>query len=431
MKKHSRSLLSAFLLALSIAASLSAAPLPTSTNPLPSAGKMVTFDDRMAMIAQLQPAFGGLVFENGAMTVVTTRPELGVSALRTAITSVLGDPRLRTLPMKARAGEYTFLQLYDWSQRLPAIFEVQGVRSFDIDEGKNRLRIGVEDEGVRQPVEKRLLELGIPLEAVVLEKTEQAVFTATLRDNFRNIIGGLHIDYPVSYCTLGFNTIYNGQPAFATNGHCSNNWGVGNDQTPFWQNTRYDSAEYIGNEVAESRVFNNAVDPRCPTSANLCKWSDLSFGSYIPAYHNQQAYGHIARPTQRTQWGGGSLTIAMPNFTIMITNEALFPFTGETVDKVGRTTGWTYGQVTATCQTTSVYDFNSGKSYYMVCHHNVNAGVGGGDSGSAVFYYDAASGNATMTGQLFGGIGSTTFLFSPLNNMQSEFGNIITTAYGW
>lgn len=430
MKKTNRPLLSTLLLALSLSASLSAAPLPTSTDPLPPAGKMITFDDRMAMIAQLQPAFGGLVFENGAMTVVTTRPELGVSALRSAITSVLGDARLRTMPMKARAGEYTFLQLYDWSKRLPAIFEVQGVLSFDIDEAKNRLRIGVEDEGVRQPLEKRLLELDIPLEAVVLEKTERAVFAATLQDDFRSIIGGLHIDYPASYCTLGFNTIYNGQPAFATNGHCSNNWGVGNDQTPYWQNTRNVSTEYIGNEVAEARVFNNAVDSRCPTSANQCKWSDLSFGSYIPAFHNQQAYGHIARPTQRTQWGG-SLTIAMPNFTIMITNEALFPFQGETVDKVGRTTGWTYGQVTATCQTTPVFDGNSGKTFYMVCHHNVNAGVGGGDSGSSVFYYDAANGTATMTGQLFGMAGPTTFLFSPLNNMQSEFGNIVTTAYGW
>jgi hypothetical protein len=127
------------------------------------------------------------------------------------------------------------------------------------------------------------------------------------------------------------------------------------------------------------------------------------------------------------------VTIAwrLPNFSIMITNEALFPFQGDTVDKVGRTTGWTYGQVTGTCQTGGVYDSNSGKTYYLVCYHTANAGVGGGDSGSAVFYYDAVNGTATMTGQLFGSSGSTTFLFSPLNNMQSEFGNIVTTAYGW
>jgi hypothetical protein len=425
VKKLNQSLLFTFLLAfLSI-------PLFAATPSLPAGGKMVTYDDKLAMIAQLDPTFAGLVFEDGNLTVVrTTAADLGLTTLRSAITSVLGDPRLRTAPMKVRKGQYNFLQLYDWSKSLTKIFDLDGVYSFDIDEAQNRLRIGVQDEGVRQPLEKRLLDLGIPLEAVVLEKIERPVFAATLQDNFRMIIGGLHIDYPVSYCTLGFNTIYNGQPAFATNGHCSNNWGVGNDQTPFWQNTRYDTSEYIGNEVAESMVFSNATDSRCPTSANQCKWSDLSFGSYISSYQTQQSYGHIARPIQRTQWGG-SVTIASPNFSIMITNEALFPFQGDTVDKVGRTTGWTYGQVTGTCQTGGVYDANSGKTYYLVCYHTANAGVGGGDSGSAVFYYDAVNGTATMTGQLFGSSGSTTFLFSPLNNMQSEFGNIVTTAYGW
>ncbi len=75
-------------------------------------------------------------------------------------------------------------------------------------------------------------------------------------------------------------------------------------------------------------------------------------------------------------------------------------------------------------------------SYYFVCTDVAHGGIGPGDSGSSVFYFDASSGNGSWTGQAFAGNTPgangfyTNFLFSPLNNIQSEFGTIPATIYG-
>jgi hypothetical protein len=52
---------------------------------------------RRIEVAQLDPTFAGLGSEDGGLTVVTTgAADLDLTTLRSAITSVLGDPRLQT-----------------------------------------------------------------------------------------------------------------------------------------------------------------------------------------------------------------------------------------------------------------------------------------------------------------------------------------------
>lgn len=390
----------------------------------------VTFDDLLAEVGRLEPAFGGISLTEGRLSVVMTDTARDLATLRAALGSILRDHRFETGPLDVRQGDYSFLQLYAWSLKLPAFFSIEGVFSIDIDEAQNRLKVGIRDDSVREAIETELAWVGIPSEAVIFEVREPAVFALSLREEVRMIIGGVQIDFPLANapCTLGFNTIYNGQRVFATNGHCSS-WTVSGDGTPYWQPTRNLERFYVGNELVESRVIGNADDPRCPVGAQ-CKWSDLSLGAYIPAYETQQSYGHIARTIDRTRYGG-SVTVDLSYPSIPIESENLFPLQGETVDKVGRTTGWTYGPVLSTCETTGIFDSLSGRTIYLVCHHTVDAGVNGGDSGSAVFTYNPTTKYGTMAGQLFGRRGTTVFLFSPLNNMQAEFGNLITTIYGW
>jgi hypothetical protein len=92
---------------------------------------------------------------------------------------------------------------------------------------------------------------------------------------------------------------------------------------------------------------------------------------------------------------------------------------GQLVAKVGRTTGWTEGDVFLTCADTPVASSNITR----LCQTHVNAGVGGGDSGSPVFLRRVDSSLAALVGILWGGnFQGTVFVFSPVENIERDFG---------
>ena len=119
--------------------------------------------------------------------------------------------------------------------------------------------------------------------------------------------------------------------------------------------------------------------------------------------------GSLARTTGPNN---GSITI---NGSFTITGEGSATV-GQTVNKVGRTTGWTQGLVTNTCVNTGV----SGSNIVQLCQTFVSAGVGGGDSGSPVF---RGTSSVTLVGILWGGNSSgTQFVYSPIANIEQELG---------
>ena len=130
--------------------------------------------------------------------------------------------------------------------------------------------------------------------------------------------------------------------------------------------------------------------------------------------------GFIARPT-----GLGSLTIA-GQFRIVSEGPSTV---GATVNKVGRTTGWTQGQVTATGVTANVF----GSLITQVCQDMVSAGVGGGDSGPPVFAI-ASGTDVQLRRILWGGtLDGVQFVYSPIANIEraDELGPIATCAAGF
>jgi hypothetical protein len=125
--------------------------------------------------------------------------------------------------------------------------------------------------------------------------------------------------------------------------------------------------------------------------------------------------GGIAKTTGANN---GSLTI---NGSFSITAEGS-AVVGDVVNKIGRTTGWTQGAVSATCVNTGV----SGSNIVQLCQTFVDAGVGGGDSGSDVFAQTGTS-SATLLGILWGGNSSgTLFVYSPITNIEQELGPLTT-----
>jgi hypothetical protein len=297
-------------------------------------------------------------------------------------------------------------------QRLLPLFELAGVVFTDADETSGRLVVGVMDRGVEGLVRGQLGRLGVPSESVDLVETESIVRVATLRDKVRPVVAGLQIRFSQYVCTLGFNAMLGSTAGYVTASHCSTRQGEV-DGTQYYQPLNQVPDEFIGTEVADPAFFRSADG--CPRGRR-CRYSDSNFsaGDSAVAF----TLGGIARTTGPNN---GSLEI-VGEFSISGEGAAIV---GQTANKVGRTTGWTQGQVTRTCVNTGV----SASNIVLLCQdfvENTVQIVAGGDSGSPVFRL-SNSGRATLLGNLWGGNSSGTLLvYSPIANIERELGPLTT-----
>jgi hypothetical protein len=312
--------------------------------------------------------------------------------------------QLRVLPAR-----YDWAQLERWfTQASAEVLGVAGSVFVDADESSNRVLIGVE-RGAAAKIRGVVERLGIPAGAVIVRETEPIRFAATLRDRIRPIVGGLQINFPGFLCTLGFNAIHNGQSSFITNSHCTDTQG-GVDDTPYWQPLESVDPVQIGTEVDDPEYVRGTGANGCPRGRR-CRFSDASRAAYAPGI--DFTLGTLA---QTTGPNNGSIDIS-GSFDIVAEGSASV---GQTVNKVGRTTGWTQGAVTNTCVNTGVL----GSNILQFCQTFVSAGVGAGDSGSPVFI--EARRGVTLVGILWGGSGSTSFVYSPISNIEQELGALTT-----
>jgi hypothetical protein len=184
-----------------------------------------------------------------------------------------------------------------------------------------------------------------------------------------------------------------------------------------------DDCRWIGDPVPREPVF--------------CRYSDALVAHY--ASNAPFALGRIARPAIRTRFqreeypdSAGGLVINGSSPTFRVVAERPYPFQGQILNKVGRTTGWTYGRVTATCVNSLAIGT---AAHARLCQTDVNAGVAGGDSGSPVFAFPGngrtVGGNIILQGILWGGsVGNAPedveFAFSPMFGIEREVGLLQT-----
>jgi hypothetical protein len=148
-------------------------------------GRPYTIDDRFADLARAVPGgFGGLWLEGSVLhvnLVELSKREQAQSALKVELRGEFG-PGAATGQRASvdldrivfHQGRYDYLQLTGWYARLPASLGYDGVTSTDIDERRNRIRIGVRDDASAERVRRRIAELGIPSEAVLVQREEPA-----------------------------------------------------------------------------------------------------------------------------------------------------------------------------------------------------------------------------------------------------------------
>lgn len=310
-------------------------------------------------------------------------------------------------------------QIANWFQASsPVVLALPGTVFADHDEVNDRLVYGVENAAAIPRVRGALARLGIPSSAFSVRVTAPIHQVATLRDRWRPTFGGIQIHFGQYLCSLGFNADDGTQRSMITASHCTNHQG-GVEGTQYYQPTSTVDPTVIATEVEDPNYFRGGACPR----GRKCRYSDSSRALYSSGVASTRgSIGQTAGPNN------GSLTVT-GNFAVTSQDNTTTSFPiGTTVNKVGRTTGWTQGNVTATCVDTNV----SGGNITQLCQTFVqNPGgavvVQGGDSGSNVFRITSGS-SVQLVGILWGGNSNgTLFVFSPLKQVRDELGPLVAT----
>jgi outer membrane murein-binding lipoprotein Lpp len=303
-----------------------------------------------------------------------------------------------------------------FAQASPAVLALPGTVFADHDEANNRLLFGVESDAVIPGVRRVLRALGIPDAVVAIEVTAPIYQMATLRDRWRPTQGGIQIHFGQYVCTLGFNGDESGGRSFYTNSHCTDKQG-GTEGTQYYQPTSSVDGTVIATEAEDPQYFRGGACPR----GKKCRYSDAARALYSSGVESTR--GAIAKTSGPNN---GSLEVT-GTFTITSQDATTTSFaSGTTVNKVGRTTGWTQGSTGNTCVNVNV----SGSNITQLCQTLVTSSaviVGGGDSGSGVFRITSGD-NVQLVGILWGGSSDgKMFVFSPLKNIIQELGSLTAT----
>lgn len=360
----------------------------------------LTLDQRFSELAAQIPGFAGYYYDADGVLTVQLKDPSQLSEFRTEE------------PFQIVQADYDFFELQAAAEALEqSALDLAGVVYTDIDEARNRFVIAVDSAEAAEKVEGLLETTAVQRDAVRVELTEPIHFAKTLRDKFTKPRGGIQIQFSNFYCTLGFNVRRNGVRGFITNSHCTDNQG-GSEDTRYYQPTN--ATGWIATEKADPTYFTGGA---CPSSRR-CRYSDSAFAKYRASVTDNLS--RVARTTSSGQYSG-SLTINSSPAQFKIVGENAAASVGQRMHKVGRTTGWTRGDVTFTCATVNV----AGSNKTLLCQNGVDAGVGGGDSGSPVF---TRSGNdIRLRGILWGGSSDgRLFVYSPINLIEQELGALRT-----
>jgi hypothetical protein len=282
----------------------------------------------------------------------------------------------------------------------------------DIDEVGNRVWLGVRDAAAVRDVRNAAARLRVPpgvLHAAVVAAPGKR---ETLRDRTPSLKGGYQIASPEDICTLGFNAVYQGTWVFVTNSHCT--WvDYGEDGATFTQPT-YFAGNEIGWEVRDRGWYG------CNGVFTSCRRSDSAYGQHN--YNRGVSQGQIV-------YTALSYGAPAPSLEVVGTDDIVRRYAGSApvgtwLDKTGRTSGSTYGQVTQSC--VSIGKFR--------CQDVSDIWSEPGDSGSPIYVW-LGSNQVELYGILWGGPedGNPNITYSSrLGGVEQDLGTLTQLcAPGW
>ncbi|MFL5381693.1 MAG: hypothetical protein ACJ8GN_04150 [Longimicrobiaceae bacterium] len=369
------------------------------------------------------PGFAGFYLQNDGTPVILLTDPAQRGAAHRYLAAELAQARHGRLagapqpPLFVKAA-FDFAQLKGWADQLTPLLARADVYLIDVDEAHNRVLLGVADATATGAVRAEAARLGIPANAVATQTQAKPEVRATVRDRFTTTVGGIQIAFSQYLCTLGFNArrVSTGANIYVTNAHCTGTQ-YANDGIAIYQNV-VASGNQIGNEVADRGMW------ACWSGSTSCRQADAAYISNNGTRTVGQ--GGIIRTNWNTGAAGGLTTIG--EFDIIGRYTGSLPV-GSYLDKTGRTSGSTYGQVTNSCVSIGV----------LRCQDISKVWSEGGDSGSPVYVYIGGSGTAEndvrLHGVMWGGPGSdfTTTYSSRLAGIEADLGalsNLCRPGYG-
>ena len=318
----------------------------------PSSGatdEFQTHDDLLAEVGERVAEFGGMYLseDNTILYVYLTdgmEDAVKQEEVKQAIEDVLKSDLTTRRQLRIVPAQYSMSQLYGWyGQMMWEAFRNPHVVMTDLDEGQNRLEIGVETLDAVDDLEEMLDNLNIPRKAVIISERERPVLAShrlTDRAVGGVIEGGYQITAAGLSCTLGFNTVRSSEAGFVTAGHCTeSNWDGGVNSTRFYQPDDSSSANLIGVEMIDPG-FTPSLSSKCESGWE-CHWSDSAFIRLDSGA--SQNLGKIVKPT-----GLGSRTVNH-NSKFRIVDETTIVGKNQIVHYVGKVNGWMNGRVVETC----------------------------------------------------------------------------------
>ncbi|MEJ7759572.1 MAG: hypothetical protein WKF55_08255 [Gemmatimonadaceae bacterium] len=388
-----------------------------------------TSDDEFEYLETRIPGFGGYYLNAaGQLEGYLTDPAKASSAKRILIEELAGRTfrtrfgRADVSLLSFKPARYSFSQLRKWRQAVNSLASsIPGLASTDVDQVQNRVRVGVADAAAAANWREALKAL-LPDAALEIAVVGMPTNLLMLTDRAPVKQGGFEIQFVkstdpgnVRRCTLGFNARRHGYTAqyFVTNSHCTSIF-LGPDGTQFYQNL-YQQPDFVGSEAVDPPYFTNASDPLCPAGL-MCRFSDaalVEYPQFLPVDQGYLARTQFAHPTN------GSKTIDNTYSSFPISGYAMYPTVGSAAEKIGRSTGWTYGDVTYDC-----VDLPSGTlGYWMICQSVATMGSTSGDSGSPVFVAENFdTGPVSLLGILWGASSTDGSFFSPMAGIAEDLG---------
>jgi len=313
-----------------------------------------------ARLSQTAPSAAGMYYDSLGTLVVRVRDASDDNAASNAVRSMLsamlivGSGRGRAAgDVRVERAQYTYRELSEWREQVFDLFFGRDLRvtSLDLDERQNRVVIGLAVDSfsaTRNAVAEKLASVGVDTNAVRFTKAAagrpdvlMAAPQQLVDQTSDPLAGGLILDIDNNgtwaNCTLGLVADRNGQRGLITNSHCTSQM-FNPDADQFYQ--RFPRL-----------VATASVDPNAYTcGVQRCRGADAMFAS--AAAGASMAVGKVVK-TQASNGGGygggwGTLYVdqAKPYFTVVATGDALV---GTRINKVGITTGWTWGDVAGTC----------------------------------------------------------------------------------
>ncbi len=284
-----------------------------------------------------------------------------------------------------RQGQFSFSELVAWEKTLfPKLRMVPGFLSIDADEAQNRVVVRVASQDVNAAIYQVANDLGAASTMLTIEVGQRAQMLHTLSARIRPTSAGYQISNDISQlCTLGWNVhaTYVGE-GFLTASHC--NYGpLGQGGTNGY---RHQPTVGNGSQNRLGWVHTNPAWTRTDAECGgitICALADAMFVKYANTPADTGAKRVAYTDVLGQNYGAGSLE-AHGWFTN--TYGPQDAYVGQTVDKVGRTTGWTRGTVAATCEYQPVYEVGGDTTLVLCAARMTGSRVGGGDSGAPVFW---------------------------------------------